>query len=475
MALTTNKFILPNGAPSGGNQPTQSSTWGEVSGKLDNGIINYTNTDGLEGNILTSDGAGNLTLRPMPTTNSFLIKAETTSQVAPPSNKRLKWNNATQLSSTKLFIDYTTLDNIDISDYIQDIMIAGTRVTIQLREDQSQYQIFDIISSIDQTSFIEINVIPISSAGGNFSNNRNILVIANTGYSQVAESTSFLSFANTSTQTGPPGNKFTAWNNATQSSASKLFISHTDIFFKAHKQLLESISKIGTLLIIFKKNVPDICQTWKIEGITPQTEYTELDVSLLSSSGGNLLNNDTLSIMILPPHLEVFHDSSLTGLGTNSSPLSVVGEGPAIAKMIAFAEDVIESITITTQSVYEEIDTTTLSLADDGDSVDFTITNGNRLRYDGTITKDFIAVLNFSGEKIAGGGGLECNFSLFKNGTIKLNGQSGQVMLNSQRSNCQTFQKVSLATNDYIVAKIKNNSSDDSIQLDDISIYITEF
>ena len=107
--------------------------------------------------------------------------------------------------------------------------------------------------------------------------------------------------------------------------------------------------------------------------------------------------------------------------------------------------------------------------------MDFTVTNGNRLRYDGTTTKDFIAVLNFSGEKIAGGGGLECNFSLFKNGTIKINGQSGQVMLNSQRSNCQTFQKVSLATNDYIVAKIKNNSSDDSIQLDDISIYITEF
>ena len=231
---------------------------------------------------------------------------------------------------------------------------------------------------------------------------------------------------------------------------------------------------MGARLLIHKKTEPDIFQAWVITIITLQTGYTELDVTLLKDNGGNFADDDVLSILLLPPQPEVFHDSSLTGLGTFASPLSVVGAG-SISKMIAHAEDVIENITISTQSVYEEIDTTTLALIDDGDSNDFTVTNGNRLRYDGTPTKVFIATLNFSGEKTAGGGGIECNFSLFKNGSIQLAGQSGQVILNSQRSNCQTFQKVSLATNDYIVGKVKNNSSDDNIQLDDISIYITEF
>ena len=185
MTINADKFVVPDGAPGGGSQDMKSAQWGETLGLLTNGVIKLPATDGNDGDVITSDGAGTLTLKPIPSAGTSPFNASTNTS-APPTSGQNRWNNATQNLATKLFMSKTNANGIDIGAFLLLTVVPGSRILFQLQSDQGQFQNFDVDIVVDQTTYLEIDVTPIGSDGGNFGNNNNILAVFLSGTSQAS-------------------------------------------------------------------------------------------------------------------------------------------------------------------------------------------------------------------------------------------------------------------------------------------------
>lgn len=76
MTLDTDKFIVPDGAP-GATQPMKSVTFGEALTLMGNGALTWPKVGGSAGDVMTDDGAGNLSLQPKTGTNKTNINTNT--------------------------------------------------------------------------------------------------------------------------------------------------------------------------------------------------------------------------------------------------------------------------------------------------------------------------------------------------------------------------------------------------------------
>lgn len=185
MTINTDKFIVPDGAPSAGTQDMKSGQWGETLGLLTNGVIKLPDTDGSDGDVITSDGAGSGNYKPIPSTGTTPYNASTNTS-APPSSGQNRWNAATQNLATKLFMSFTNSNGTDLKVFLNLTVVAGSRILFQLQTNQGQFQEWDVDVVVDQGTYLEIDVTLVGDAGGNYGNNNNILAIFLSGTSQAA-------------------------------------------------------------------------------------------------------------------------------------------------------------------------------------------------------------------------------------------------------------------------------------------------
>jgi hypothetical protein len=198
MTLNTDKYLVPDGAPSGGRQPMKSVSFGEIAGKLQNPNLIFPDTDGTDGFVITTDGQGNLTLKQIPRAGSVSFRCSTTTS-APPSSGQIRWNNSTQNIATKLYMSYTDEGGSDISAYLQSSIVAGNRLTLQKTDDQSIFQIWDVVAATDQGTYLEVDVQLDSSGGGNVPNNSSTTTVISSG---TAQSSSFNTLSSGAVITG---------------------------------------------------------------------------------------------------------------------------------------------------------------------------------------------------------------------------------------------------------------------------------
>lgn len=105
-------------------------------------------------------------------------KASNTTTASDPGAGRIRWNNATQASATQIYIDTTTDDGIDLTNYVRGIP-AGATLYVQDKDDAGKYQRWTINLGTDNTGWVTFNVAPIVSAGGNIANNASSVVLFN--------------------------------------------------------------------------------------------------------------------------------------------------------------------------------------------------------------------------------------------------------------------------------------------------------
>lgn len=127
--------------------------------------IRITNADGTRNLFDISAGGGVLT---------FPYRFETSTS-APPSSKRVRYNNATQASTTKIFIDDEDLDGKDVSVFLLGLK-AGDDLIIMSSIDSHIYDIFTISAVTDQTDYVEYDVTYKSGSGADFTNSQSIIV-----------------------------------------------------------------------------------------------------------------------------------------------------------------------------------------------------------------------------------------------------------------------------------------------------------
>lgn len=142
------------------------------------GIGSPTAEYGQSGQVLSSQGSTALPqwIDAPATLNVFNYLADTSSTSgAGIAAADIRWNNATQISSTSLFISDITGGGYDIGSLFN-VLAANDRIHLQEINDPAHEQIWTISSVTDNTTYHTFVVTLTSSAGGNFANNAKLAV-----------------------------------------------------------------------------------------------------------------------------------------------------------------------------------------------------------------------------------------------------------------------------------------------------------
>tara|TARA_R110000822_G_scaffold17007_1_gene57496 strand:- start:153 stop:1805 length:1653 start_codon:yes stop_codon:yes gene_type:complete len=139
-----------------------------------NGVTGATGSQGVTG-ATGSQG------EPGQSSNYYSYKVHTTTQTPPTGNGEIRYNNATQTSSTVLYLDH--LDNTgDDIDIFLSLLKQNDNLIIQDASDSNNYQTWRITSAptVILNDYTSIPVTGITSAGtgtSGFSNNHSVLFI----------------------------------------------------------------------------------------------------------------------------------------------------------------------------------------------------------------------------------------------------------------------------------------------------------
>ena len=112
----------------------------------------------------------------------FNYNAKTNTQSGNPGNGFILWNNATQISSTTISINHLTANPVQDIDIFLGLLQTGQTLTVQDRNDSTNYQTWIINGTPVETVANEYWTVPVALQGSggsgttNFSNNHNIFI-----------------------------------------------------------------------------------------------------------------------------------------------------------------------------------------------------------------------------------------------------------------------------------------------------------
>jgi hypothetical protein len=141
------------------------------------GTITLSTTGGATG----ATGATGPQGQPGQSSNYYSYKVHTTTQTPPTGNGEIRYNNATQTSSTTLYVDHLNSNGDDIDIFLS-LLKQNDTLIIQDANDSNNYQTWRINSAptVILNDYTTIPVTGITSAGtgtSGFSNNHSVLFI----------------------------------------------------------------------------------------------------------------------------------------------------------------------------------------------------------------------------------------------------------------------------------------------------------
>ena len=132
----------------------------------------------LSGGTLYGDGS-NLTGVGNAVGVNLSWKFSTTTSNADPGSGKFRYNNATPLNVSEIYVDYVTENGIDTKTLLNRIK-SGAQIYIQQRDSSSQATLFSVTGdSVDNTGWFTIPVTAVSDAGGGVpQNNKGCIFIS---------------------------------------------------------------------------------------------------------------------------------------------------------------------------------------------------------------------------------------------------------------------------------------------------------
>ena len=108
----------------------------------------------------------------------YRYNARTNSRTPPPSATQIMWNNATQISSTELYISHLTIGNIDIDVFLALITVGDTLI-IQDQNDSNNYQSWTVSGTptIIPNNYVSVPVTYVNG-GYSFSSGHDIILVS---------------------------------------------------------------------------------------------------------------------------------------------------------------------------------------------------------------------------------------------------------------------------------------------------------
>jgi hypothetical protein len=141
-----------------------------------------------------------------------------------------------------------------------------------------------------------------------------------------ASSTVFSYKAKTSQTSGDPSSSYIIWNNATQSSATQINVSHLTQH-SSDIDVILALVKVGDTLIVQDESESNNYQRWEVSSTpTIQTGYVEFPVTLDSSGGTGTTNfSNNQSIMLFIFSVGQQGPQGIQGATGNTGPTGVAG------------------------------------------------------------------------------------------------------------------------------------------------------
>ena len=141
------------------------------------GATGATGSQGIQGNTGATGQQG----EPGQSSNYYNYKVHTTTQTPPTTNGEIRYNNATQTSSTTLYVDHLDSNGDDIDIFLS-LLKQNDTLIIQDANDSNNYQTWRITSAptVILNDYTTIPVTGITSAGtgaSGFANNHSVLFI----------------------------------------------------------------------------------------------------------------------------------------------------------------------------------------------------------------------------------------------------------------------------------------------------------
>lgn len=98
----------------------------------------------------------------------------------PPSSGQIHYNNATQTSATKIFINEVALDLGNVESLLNNWQVNSS-ITVSSDGNSGLVQVWNITVRTDQTNYVEFDVTLVFNSGGNFSGGAKLLLINSGG------------------------------------------------------------------------------------------------------------------------------------------------------------------------------------------------------------------------------------------------------------------------------------------------------
>lgn len=175
-----------------------------------------------------------------------------------------------------------------------------------LRHNDGVQDLYSIAIPVSKLNTVDGDVIAYNKEDGNFEMTRSPGAFGS-GFT-------FKYKANTTTTTTPPGDKFIAWDNATQTSSTEIFVSTVnDDGGSEIGDLLRALISVGFRIIIANRTDISQRQIWEITSINDLTTSFTYGVSLISSEGSDFVNGQKLNIGWFRPETGIRH-GNLVGL-----------------------------------------------------------------------------------------------------------------------------------------------------------------
>lgn len=149
--------------------------------------------------------------------------------------------------------------------------------------------------------------------------------------------------ADLSGTTAPPSaNGDIRWNNATQASATKLYVDYQTVGGNTINNILTGLSSGDEIFLIDPSNTNNF-QRWAVSNATDQTTYVEYDVTLVSDSK-TFTNNENLSfVAVLETEVNLFVYEAVAYLADVTTEAGLIGD---INRPYATVSDIITDLTL---------------------------------------------------------------------------------------------------------------------------------
>lgn len=151
----------------------------EISGNFVSSGLAYPTADGTKFQLMTTNGLGSLSFADLPTSiESGFWDSTTNTQTPPPSDGKVIWDNATQINSSNIFLEYTTINGFDGSTFIQSIQ-ADDIFEIAAVGSLGNTQKWKVTTNTDNTTYATLGVTLLSGTV-QFSNNSKLQIFFQT-------------------------------------------------------------------------------------------------------------------------------------------------------------------------------------------------------------------------------------------------------------------------------------------------------